>query len=59
MKRSSRDGPFDRLVVLLVLPKIGSVRAGRILAQCGIAHSKMLVGLTDRQRGELINLFRR
>ena len=45
--------------LLLVLPKIGSVRAGRILAQCGIAHSKTLVGLTDRQRGELINLFRR
>jgi hypothetical protein len=45
--------------VLLALPKIGSVRAGRILAQCGIAHSKTLGGLTDRQRGELINLFRR
>ena len=45
--------------LLLVLPKIGSVRAGRILAQCGIAHSKTLGGLTDRQRGELINLFRR
>jgi len=45
--------------VLLAVPKIGSVRAGRILAQCGIAHSKTLGGLTDRQRGELINLFRR
>ncbi len=45
--------------VLLVVPKIGSARAGRILAQCGIAHSKTLGGLTDRQRGELINLFRR
>ena len=45
--------------VLLVVPKIGSVRAGRILAQCRIAHSKTLGGLTDRQRGELINLFRR
>jgi hypothetical protein len=45
--------------VLLVVPKIGSARAGRILAQCGIAHSKTLDGLTDRQRGELINLFRR
>jgi hypothetical protein len=28
--------------LLLVLPKIGTVRAGRILAQCGIAHSKTL-----------------
>ena len=45
--------------VLLVVPKIGSVRAGRILAQCRIAHSKTLGGLTDRQRGELINLFHR
>ena len=45
--------------LLLVVPKIGSVRAGRILAQCRIAHSKTLGGLTDRQRGELINLFRR
>ena len=45
--------------VLVVVPKIGSVRAGRILAQCRIAHSKTLGGLTDRQRGELINLFRR
>ena len=45
--------------LLLAVPKIGSVRAGRILAQCRIAHSKTLGGLTDRQRGELINLFRR
>ena len=44
--------------VLLVLPKIGSVRAARILAHCGIAHSKTLAGLTERQRGELINFFR-
>jgi hypothetical protein len=44
--------------LLLVLPKIGSVRAARILAQCGIAHSKTLAGLSERQRGELINFFR-
>ena len=44
--------------VLLVLPKIGSVRAARILAHCGIAHSKTLGGLTERQRGELSNFFR-
>jgi len=44
--------------VLLVVPKIGSVRAGRILAQCGIAHSKTLGGLTDRQGDELIDLIR-
>jgi hypothetical protein len=44
--------------VLLVLPKIGSVKAARILAHCGIAHSKTLAGLSERQRGELINFFR-
>ena len=43
--------------VLLVLPKIGSVKAGRILADCGIAHSKTLGGLTERQRAELLNRF--
>jgi hypothetical protein len=44
--------------VLLALPKIGSVKAGRILADCGIAHSKTLGGLTERQRTELLNRFR-
>jgi transposase len=45
--------------VLLALPKIGSVKAARILADCGIAHSKPLGGLTERQRTELLNRFRR
>jgi hypothetical protein len=45
--------------LLLVLPKIGSVKAGRILAHCSIAHSKTLAGLSHRQRAELLNLFRR
>ena len=44
--------------LLLVLPKIGSVKATRILAHCGIAHSKTLAGLTERQRSELIAFFR-
>ena len=44
--------------ILLVLPKIGSVRAARILAHCGIAHSRTLAGLSERQRGELITFFR-
>jgi hypothetical protein len=34
----------------LAFPKIGAVKAGRILADCGIAHSKTLGGLTERQR---------
>jgi hypothetical protein len=45
--------------LLVVLPKIGSVKAGRILARCGIAPSKTLAGLTDRQRAELAKLFQR
>ena len=45
--------------LLLAVPKIGSVKAGRILAHCAIAHSKTLGGLTDRQRGELISLLHR
>jgi hypothetical protein len=45
--------------VLLALPKIGSVKAGRILTDCGIAHSKTLGGLTERQRTELLNRLRR
>ena len=45
--------------VLLGLPKIGSVKAGRILADCGIAPSKTLGGLTERLRTELLNRFRR
>jgi len=50
-----RDPECD---VLLALPKIGSVKAGRILAECGIARSKTLGGLTERQRTELLNRFR-
>jgi len=44
---------------LLVLPKIGSVNAGRIFARCGIAHSKTLAGPTEWQRTELLNLLAR
>jgi hypothetical protein len=44
--------------LLLALPKIGSVKAGRILARCRISDSKTVAGLTDRQRAELTDLFR-
>jgi hypothetical protein len=36
--------------VLVALPKIGSVKAGRILADCGITHLKTLSGVSERQR---------
>ena len=45
--------------ILLAVPKIGSVKADRLLAHCRIADTKTLGGLTDRQRGELISLLRR
>jgi S13-like H2TH domain len=44
--------------LLLALPRIGPVKAGRMLAQCGSARSKTLGGLTDRQRAKLIDFFR-
>ncbi len=47
------------LDLLLLLPKIGPVKAGRMLAQCRIAHAKTLAGLSDRQRAALIDLVRR
>ena len=45
--------------LLLALPKIGPARAARVLRQCRIAPAKTVGGLTERQRGELIGLFRR
>jgi len=46
------------LDLLLFLPKVGPVKARRMLAQCRIAHAKTLSGLSDRQRAALIDLFR-
>jgi S13-like protein len=45
--------------LLLALPKVGPVRAARSLTQCRIAPSKTVGGLSERQRHELIGLFRR
>lgn len=45
--------------LLLALPKVGPAKAARSLTRCRIAPSKTLAGLTDRQRHELIGLFRR
>jgi hypothetical protein len=44
--------------LLVVLPRIGSVKAARILGQCRITHSKTVGGLTERQRAELISHLR-
>lgn len=44
--------------MLMAVPKFGRVKAGRFLNQCRISQSKTVAGLSDRQREELVNLFR-
>jgi hypothetical protein len=41
------------LEILLALPKIGKVKATKILDSCRVSPSKTIGGLTDRQRAEL------
>ncbi len=43
--------------MLLAVPRLGRVRAGRLLTQCRISQSKTIGGLSERQRGELVELF--
>ena len=45
--------------LLLAVPKVGPARAARFLSRRRIASSKTVGGMTERQRGELIELFRR
>jgi len=45
--------------LLLAVPKVGPARVDRLLSHCRIAPSKTVGGMTERQRGELIELFRR
>jgi len=44
--------------MLLAVPRLGRVRASKLLAQCRISQSKTIGGLSERQRGELVDLFR-
>jgi hypothetical protein len=45
--------------MLLAVPKLGRVKANRILTQCRISPSKTIGGLSERQRGELVQQLRR
>jgi hypothetical protein len=45
--------------LLLAVPKYGRVKVNKILSQCRISPSKTLGGLSERQRGELVDLLRR
>jgi hypothetical protein len=47
------------LDILMAVPKFGRVKAGRLLNQCRISQSKTVGGLSERQRAELVALFRR
>jgi hypothetical protein len=42
--------------LLLAVPKLGRVKSQRLLAQARISPVKTLVGLTERQRAELLAL---
>ena len=43
--------------MLMAVPKLGRVKAARLLNQCRISQSKTVGGLSERQRAELVNLF--
>jgi hypothetical protein len=45
--------------MLLAVPKLGRVKANRILSQCRISPSKTIGGLSQRQRAELVQQLRR
>ena len=73
LKRELKSGQtsFDRILLdppdyvltakvydmLLAVPRLGRVRAGRLLTQCRISQAKTIGGLSERQRGELVELF--
>ncbi len=42
--------------MLMAVPKYGKVKATRFLNHCRISQGKTIGGLSDRQRGELIEL---
>ena len=44
--------------MLLAVPRLGRVRAAKLLGQCRISQSKTIGGLSERQRAELVSLFR-
>lgn len=51
-------GTAKVLDMLMAVPKFGRVKAARFLNQCRISPSKTIAGLSERQRQELVNLFK-
>lgn len=45
--------------LLLAVPKYGRVKVNKVLQQCRVSPSKTIVGLSERQRNELVVLLRR
>jgi len=45
--------------MLLAVPKYGRVKANRVLNQCRISPAKTIGGLSERQRGELVDRLQR
>lgn len=52
-------GTAKVLDMLMAVPKFGRVKAARLLNHCRISQTKTVGGLSERQRGELLALFRR
>jgi hypothetical protein len=44
--------------MLMAVPKFGRVKAARFLNQCRISQAKTVAGLSERQRDELVSLFK-
>ena len=44
--------------MLVAVPRLGRVKVGRLLTQCRISQSKTVGGLSERQRTELLDMFR-
>lgn len=45
--------------IMLAVPRYGRVKVSKILQRCRISPSKTVIGLSERQRGELIDALRR
>jgi hypothetical protein len=45
--------------MLMAVPKLGRVKAARLLNSCRVSQSKTVGGLSERQRAELVSLFNR
>ncbi|MCD8493501.1 MAG: integration host factor MihF [Geovibrio sp.] len=50
-------GKMRVIDMLLAYPRIGPVRAHRIMEKCDISHSRRLRGLGDKQRQTLLEYF--